>query len=60
MDDSWQISQNESVNIDVKNIPANMKDHELNEFYSLFGTVKSITWSVMDKSHATVHYNDQR
>lgn len=60
MDDSWQILRNKSVNIDVNNIPANMKYQELNEFCSLFGTVKSITWSVMNKSHATVQYNDQR
>lgn len=60
MDNSRQISQNESVNINVKNIPANMKDQELNEFCSLFGTVKTITRSVMKKSHAIVQYNDER
>ncbi|XP_055322357.1 protein CBFA2T2-like isoform X2 [Sitodiplosis mosellana] len=59
MDDYRQVSGNRYVNIDIV-VPAIMRDAELMEFCSLFGTVNSITRSSMQKSYATVQYMDQR
>lgn len=58
MNDCQQISDNRSVEINLKDIPAMMQDTELNDFCSLFGTVKSITRS--NKTQATIQYNEQR